>query len=169
MTNRQLIVMRHSKAEAFAANDHERTLTDRGVHDASDAGRHLADTGRVPDHALVSSAARALATWEAVAKASGSTADATVDDAVYGGSADVVMEALRTVPEDAEIVIFVGHNPTAASLAHELEDGHGEPEVLQEMLSGYATSAFAVFEVEVPWSELAPETGRIVDFYVGRG
>ncbi len=168
MTNRQLIVMRHSKAEAFAANDHDRELTDRGRLDARDAGQHLADTGRVPDHALVSSAARAVSTWRAVAEASGSTADAVVDDAVYGGSADVVLEALRTVPEDAETVIFVGHNPTAASLAHDLEDGHGDPTVLQAMLSGYATSAFAVFQVEVPWAELASETGRIVDFYVGR-
>ena len=161
--------MRHAKAEPFAATDHERVLTDRGRRAATDAGTHLAATGLVPDHALVSTAARAVATWEAVAAACGSTAEASLEGAVYTGSADVVLEALQAVPAAAEVVIFVGHNPSLAYLAHILDDGNGDPAAVREMLQGYPADALAVFEVELGWADLAAETGRLVDFYVGRG
>lgn len=161
--------MRHSKAEPFAATDHQRVLTERGRRDATEAGLHLADTGVVPDYAVVSSSARTKETWAAVAHGSRSTAEAVFDDAVYTGSADVVLEALRGIPDHTQTVIFVGHNPTAAYLAHLLDDGNGKPTAIHEMLQGYPTSAMAVMEVEVPWVELGPEAGRLLDFHVGRG
>src|SRR3954467_15314825 len=37
-----LVVMRHAKAEQSGPSDHERQLTDRGVTDATEAGRWLA-------------------------------------------------------------------------------------------------------------------------------
>ncbi len=167
--SRRLIVMRHAKAEPFAPTDHERVLTERGRRDAAEGGTYLAASGVVPDYALVSSATRAVATWQAVAEGSGSRADVSVDDAVFTGSPDVVLEALRAVPEDAERVIFVGHNPTAAYLTHLLDDGHGDPAAMARLLQGFPPSAMAVFDVAVPWDELGPETGRLVDYHVGRG
>lgn len=170
VTNRRrLILMRHAKAEPFATTDHDRVLTERGRKDAADAGRHLAERSMLPDHALVSSAKRARETWAAVAEGAGSDLGPVFDDATYTGSPDVVMEALSAVPESAETVIFVGHNPTVAYLAHLLEDGEGEPEAQAQLLQGYPPGCLAVLEVEVPWAELGPETGRLVDFYVGRG
>lgn len=168
-TRRRLIVMRHAKAEPFAATDHERVLTERGRRGATEAGLHLAGTGVVPDYAVVSTAARSVATWEAVALGTRSTAAVQLDAAVYTGGADVVLEALRVVPPDAEVVIFIGHNPTAAYLAHLLDDGNGEPAAVREMLQGYPAGAMAVLEVEPPWRDLGPESGRLVDFHVGRG
>jgi phosphohistidine phosphatase len=164
---RRLIVMRHAKAEPFAETDRQRALTDRGRQNAFAAGEHLAAAGAVPDYAVVSSAARAVATWDAVAAGSGSSAKVALDDAVYSGSPDVVLEALRAVPEDAEVVIFVGHNPAAAYVAHLLDDGHGDAEAVHGMLQGYPTSAMTILEIDVPWADLAPESGRVVDFYAG--
>lgn len=161
--------MRHAKAEPFAATDHERLLTDRGRRCAAAAGLHLAATSNVPDHVVVSSAARAMATWEAVATAAGAAVEPQVDGAVYTGSPDVVLEALRSVPEDAEVVMFVGHNPTVAYLAHMLDDGHGDPEAVRQMLQGYPAGALAVLEVDGPWSDLRAESGRLVDFHVADG
>ena len=167
-SRRRLIVMRHAKAEPFAATDHERVLTERGRRDAVEAGLHLAATGVVPDYAVVSSAARTVATWEAVALGSRSTAEVVLDDAVYTGSPDVVLEVLRVVPLDAQVLIFVGHNPTAAYVAHLLDDGTGDPTATREMLKDYPANAMAVLELEVPWSDLGPETGRLIDFHVAR-
>lgn len=161
-------MMRHAKAEPFAATDHERLLTERGRRCATEAGRHLAETATVPDHAVVSTAARAVATWEAVALASQSTAVVQLDAAVYTGSADVVLETLRSVPPDAEVVLFVGHNPSAAYVAHLLDDGNGEAAAVGEMLQGYPAGAMAVLELDVPWRDLAAESGRLVDFHVPR-
>ena len=117
---------------------------------------------------MVSSAVRALATWAAVAAGSGSDAEPVVDDGLLTASAEVALETLRAVPEAARTVIFVGHNPTAAYMVHLLDDGQGEPAAVRELLHGYPTGALTVLVPRVPWSELGPESARVVDFHVGR-
>jgi len=160
--------MRHAKAEPFAARDDLRPLTDRGVAGARDVGVHLRDRETIPDYAVVSSAVRTRQSWDAVVSTSRmSDVEVSYDDAVFTGSPDVVMEALRAAPEDADTVMFVGHNPTASYLCHLLDDGSGEEAAVSEMLHGFPPGAVAVLEVSVPWVELAAGTGRVVDFYVG--
>jgi phosphohistidine phosphatase len=166
---RRLIVMRHAKAEPFAETDHARRLTDRGVAAARDVGAHLRDSGIRPDFVLVSSAERTRDTWAAVSELAGAgSAEVRLDDAVFTGSPDVVLEALQAAPADAGTVMFVGHNPTAAYLCHLLDDGEGEPAAVSGLLEGFPPGAVAVMEIGVPWSELGPETGRVVGYYVGR-
>jgi len=161
--------MRHAKAEPFAETDHARRLTDRGVAAARDVGAHLRDSGIRPDFVLVSSAERTRDTWAAVSELAGAgSAEVRLDDAVFTGSPDVVLEALRAAPADAGTVMFVGHNPTAAYLCHLLDDGEGEPAAVSGLLEGFPPGAVAVMEIGVPWSELGPETGRVVGYYVGR-
>jgi phosphohistidine phosphatase len=165
---RRLIVMRHAKAEPFAASDHARSLTDRGRAGARDAGRHLAETGTLPDHAVVSSALRTRETWEEAADAAGLT-DCRVafEDALFTGSPDRVLEVLQSVPDDASTVMFVGHNPTAAYLCHYLDDGEGDTQATSGLLRGFPPGALTVLSIGVPWAGLTAETGRVVDYYVG--
>ena len=163
-----LVILRHGKAEAFAAEDHRRRLTDRGRRAALSAGEWLDERGIVPTHAFVSSAARARDTWEAVAEGSGSDAVVRVEDAVYTADADSAVDILRTAPSDARVVIFVGHNPTAASLAHLLDDGNPDPDAFRALARGFPPGALAVLEVAVPWPELGAATGHLVAFH-GKG
>jgi phosphohistidine phosphatase len=160
--------MRHAKAEPFAATDHARRLTDRGRAGARDAGTHLRERGILPDFALVSSAERTRETWAEVAEAAG-LVDCAVsfDEALFNGSADRVLEALQAAPESARTVIFVGHNPTAAYLAHLLDDSEGDPAAMAGLLRGFPPAALAVLAIGVPWAELGAETGRVEDYYVG--
>jgi phosphohistidine phosphatase len=160
--------MRHAKAEPFAATDHARRLTDRGRAAARDVGRHLREQGLLPDFVLVSSAVRTRETWAAVEETAASAAQVSYDDAVFSGSADVVIESLQGVSADLSTVMFVGHNPTAAFLCHLLDDGDGDPAAMSELLHGFPPCAVAVLEVGVPWAELGPETGRIAGYHVGR-
>jgi phosphohistidine phosphatase len=164
-----LVILRHGKAEAFADEDHRRALTDRGRRACVADGEWLAARGIVPTHALVSSAVRAQDTWKAVAQGSGSVADARIEDAVYSADADTALDLLRTAPPDAQIVIFVGHNPTAASMAHVLDDGDPEPNAFRALARGFPPGALAVLEVAVPWAELGAATGHLAAFHVGRG
>ena len=162
--------MRHAKAEPFAPSDHARLLTDRGGASARDVGRHLRETGVVTDYALVSTAARTRQTWEEVAASGGLEPDEVAfEDAVFSGSPDLVLELLRAVPADAGVVLLVGHNPTAAYLCHLLDNGEGDAAAVSGLLHGFPPAAVAVLDIEVPWAELGPESGRVVDFYVGRG
>lgn len=162
---RRLVVLRHAKAEPYASTDHARSLTDRGHADARAAGRHLAAAGLVPDHALVSDALRTRMTWEDVAAELGCGDVARLDRVVYGGGVDAIVEALSVSPPERRTVLLVGHNPTASDLCHTLDDGHGEPDAVCGLLRGFPTAALVVFELAVPWSELGPETGRVVDFW----
>ncbi len=164
---RRLVLVRHAKAEPFAASDRARELTDRGRREAEAAGSYLREQGIVPDHAVVSSSLRTRGTWDAMEQALGSAAEVVYDDAVYSGSTDVVLEALRVVPDAAKVVVFVGHQPTVGHIAHLLDDGEGDHEALHSMLHGFPTASMAVFDVEVPWDELGDETGRLVDFRAG--
>ena len=161
--------MRHAKAEPFAATDHARDLTDRGRRDAEAAGAFLRRQSVLPDHAVVSSAVRTRSTWEVMEQAMGSGAEVVVDSACYSGSTDVVLESLRFVPEEARVVVFVGHQPTVGYLAHLLDDGAGDHEALHLMLQGFPTSSMAMFDVEVAWESLGPDTGRLVHFRPGKG
>lgn len=162
--------MRHAKAEPFASTDRERVLTARGRKDALEAGAYLARASLVPDHAVVSSAVRTRATWEAVAETSGSTAEARVDETVFTGSSpEVVLDVLRGQPDDAVTVMFVGHNPAVAQVVHLLDDGSADPDAMRGLLTGYPVAALTVLEFEGSWSDLEPGGARITAFHVGQG
>ena len=162
-----LVILRHAKAEAFAAEDHRRPLTERGRHVSLTDGEWLAARGIVPTHAFISSALRARETWEGVVEGSGSVAEVRIEDAVYTADADSALDLLRTAPADARIVIFVGHNPTAASLVHQLDDGDPDPDAFRALARGFPPGALAVLEVAVPWSELTTATGHLVALHIG--
>lgn len=165
---RRLIVMRHAKAEPFGATDQTRELTDRGRTDALAAGTHLAETRMLPDYVIVSPAARATATWDAVAEAIGVDPEVNTVAGVYTGGPDVILEEMCLAPAEARTVMFVGHNPAAAYVCHLLDDGEGDPIALHGLLTGFPPGALAVFAVDVPWSDLGPETGTLIDFFVAR-
>ncbi len=161
--------MRHAKAEAFAPTDHERVLTDRGVADATAAGRWARENGVLPQRVLVSSAARTRETWDAFSEAAGCHAETVVDPGIYTAGTDAALEILRTVDDEVDRLMIVGHNPTMASLVLMLDDGGADPEVFERLASGYPTSAMAVLEIDGSWADLDVAGARIRDVHVGRG
>lgn len=162
---RLLVIMRHGKAEAFAEEDHQRRLTDRGERDATAAGEWLAERGLLPTHAFISSSARTRDTWAALAAASGATIEPDLDDAVYAADPDSALDVLRTAPADAEVLLFLGHNPTVATLVHLLDDGAPAADAFRALSEGFTTSALAVLEVAVPWAELDAGTAHLAGFH----
>ncbi|HET6152921.1 MAG TPA: histidine phosphatase family protein [Marmoricola sp.] len=165
---RTLIVMRHAKATPFAATDHERALSSRGVADAAAAGRWAASHAVLPDYVVVSSAARTCGTWKAFAGGAGCEPEVVVDQALYAAETDGALEILRAVPSHARTVMLVGHNPTMSSLVHLLDDGGADPAIFAEVMAGYPTSALAVLDVDGDWADLALGEARIRAFHVGR-
>lgn len=166
---RRLVLIRHARAENFAAEDQHRALTDRGRRDAVEAGLWLAGRGVVPDHAFVSVADRAVGTWEALARGLRTTVEATVAEGIYSGGPEAVLDLLRTASPDHACVAVVGHNPTVAYLAHLLDDGSPDPAAFREMSEGYPTAGVTVLDVHVPWAEVDAATARIAAFHVGHG
>ncbi|WP_278255878.1 histidine phosphatase family protein [Nocardioides convexus] len=71
MDSRRLVVIRHAKAEPYAATDVERVLAERGRTEGRLLGQWLAGEGIVPEAAYVSYAARTRETWDVVAGGAG--------------------------------------------------------------------------------------------------
>ena len=166
---RRIAVMRHGKAEQSGRTDFERELADRGHHDSEDTGAWLTGQGFVPDHALVSAARRTIGTWQSVASGGDFDVEPHLSQVLYGAGPETALDLLRETPDEATAVIVVGHNPTMAYLASLLDDGDGDPAVSSEMMSGYPTSAVALFEYDGEWSGLAEGSARLVGYHVGRG
>jgi len=160
--------MRHAKAEPVAASDHARRLALRGIRDAAEAGRWARAEGLLPDHAFVSTAARAHETWTAFREGAGLDLEPELEAGLYSAGPDAALAVLRSAPGHASTVMIVGHNPTMAHLVHLLDDGSAEPAAFAEISTGFPTSAIAVLEVASEWAQLEVAAARIAGFHVGR-
>ena len=167
-TPRRLAVARHAQAESYGETDAARPLTERGLRDAAALGRWLAETGFVPDHALVSSAVRTRQTWEAVAGAAGWTLEPDVESALYAASPEAALDLMRLVPDEARCVLVLGHNPTISYLAQMLAGGAGDAAATRAMGEGHPTAGLALLDVSDPWSSLGYGDGTLRAFHVGR-
>jgi len=167
-TARTLVIVRHATAEPYAASDQERELTAQGAADARAAGEWLASTGVRPDHALVSAAARAQATWAALAEAAGWDLEPELDASLYAAGPESALDLIRLTDAGVGTLVLVGHNPTAASLAHLLDDGEGDAEAAAGMATGFPACAVAVLAVDSAWADLDEASARVVGFHVGR-
>ena len=168
-TTRRIAVMRHGKAEQAGRTDFERSLADRGHDDSEDTGAWLEREGFRPDRVLVSAAARTIDTWESVARGGGWTIEPDLSEVLYGAGPETALDLVRESPAEVSAVLVIGHNPTMASLASILDDGEGDPDVASDMMSGYPTSAVALFEYDGDWADLHESGARLVGYYVGRG
>jgi phosphohistidine phosphatase len=162
---RRLLVIRHAKAEQGGATDADRPLAEKGTRQAVAVGAWLVENDLRPDHVLVSSAVRAVQTWEALAGGAGWEVEPDVARALYTAEPETALDLVREVG-DATTVALVGHNPTMGSLAQLLDDGEGDDEAGAELATrGFPTAAVAVFEHDGDWAELAWGAARLVAFH----
>lgn len=153
MAEHVLILLRHAKSDwSVGRADIDRPLAPRGRRQAPEAGAWLAEHVDAIDLAVVSSAARARATWQLASDALGRRTRTTVSDNVYAASVDELLEVVSDLPEEARTVVLVGHNPGLEDLAALLT---GEDVALP-------TSAIAVIDVDGPWSAVGEARARLV-------
>ena len=121
MPERTLILLRHAKSDWEGRQaDLDRPLAARGLRQAPRAGTRLA--GLVPrlDLAVVSPAARARATWDLVAAELPAVPPTRIDDRVYAATGGELLDVVRSLPDEAHVVVLVGHNPGFEDLAARL-------------------------------------------------
>jgi phosphohistidine phosphatase len=165
----QLVIMRHAKAERQGATDHVRRLTDRGRRDSVAAGRMLAEAGLLPELALVSTAARAQETWSGMMRGLQIELAPRLDEGLYTGGVQDVIELLTTIDDSVGSLVVVGHNPTMEMVSRALDDSSGPAEVRTARDQNYPTSAWSLFLGRLPWRHVAQGTLTLSDFGVGRG
>lgn len=140
----RLILFRHGKTERQSASgdDFDRALLDRGRADAEAMARMLAVTGAVPDLVLVSSAVRAVQTYEA-ARVAFPKAVVQTTRALYLAPAGQLLRAAEGEPE-AGTVMLVAHNPGLHDLALRLAAASPGRD-RDRLQDGFPTAAAAVF------------------------
>ena len=121
-----LFLIRHAKSswDDTALPDRDRPLGDRGKRDAPKMGKRLAERDVKPDLILSSPAMRALATAKVIAKTLDyKPKNIAVNDRLYAGQADDLLDVIRELGDKLERVMLVGHNPELSELAHHLSSG----------------------------------------------
>ena len=178
MTARRLVVMRHAKsAYPVGVVDHDRPLAPRGVNDAKAAGEWLRAHVGTPDHVVVSTARRARGTWTLAAGPLGyigaaeyetdSSGPLVIDPRVYEASVETLITILREVPDRAETVILVGHNPGCEDLVAVLS-ASADPSAAKAIAIKYPTCGIAVMECETTWASLDRHNARLTTFVAPR-
>ncbi|MEZ4562730.1 MAG: histidine phosphatase family protein [Thermomicrobiales bacterium] len=122
-----LILMRHGKAQADSLDgDHARELNKRGRRQAAAMGSYIGREIGIPDAIITSDAARAEITAEIAAEAMGYVGDLTLVPQIYDASVNTLLAVVRSILDEVETALVVGHNPgfeeVAAALAGIDED-----------------------------------------------
>jgi phosphohistidine phosphatase len=155
-----LLVLRHAKAAGEpGVNDEQRPLTGRGRRNATAVGQWLLAQGLSPDRVLCSSSRRTRETWERVSVALGTALDdgsVSFDRRVYDAGADDLLDIVREQPDEAIVVMTVGHNPASHQLAVDLTGRSDFP---------FPTCALAVIRLGPNWSGAAPGSGELTAFW----
>jgi phosphohistidine phosphatase len=144
---RRLVVLRHAKSEwPDGVADHERPLADRGRREAPLAGRWLDEHVGTIDLVVCSPARRARETCARVVQELSTEPEVRVEERLYPGSPTDLLAVARELPDAAQAVLVVGHNPGLEELVVELT---GTACVLK-------TSSIAVLSGPGGWAEVAP-------------
>jgi len=160
----RLILTRHAKSDWDdpLLDDHDRPLNPRGVASAAAMGAWLGAQGYLPEQALVSTATRAVQTWQGMCPALPGCA-ARFQPRLYHAAPDTILAVLATAT--APCVMMIGHNPGFALLAEALVT-HA-PDHAQ--FHGFPTCATLVVDFDAPdWTMARIGSGRTVAFAVPR-
>ncbi|TNC45916.1 SixA phosphatase family protein [Mumia zhuanghuii] len=162
---KQLVVVRHAKAEGSASDDTARALTRRGHNDARRRGEQLADFVTGTTRALVSPAVRTRETFEDLNVSLGIPPEHVgYPEGLYEASAHRVLHEVRTVDSESSTVLVVGHNPSMGDLVWMLHDGTHNGAWKAYGDRGFPTSAAAVLTYDGDWFDIDPRTMRLEDY-----
>lgn len=147
-----LLLMRHAKSgwDTEGVSDHDRPLNDRGNRTAPAMGLVLVKKGLVPDLIVSSTALRARETALAVAAACEWKHEVRLTRDLYMAEPDDILSVVAQVPDEAQRVLVVGHNPGMEDLVSDLSF----------MRNSMPTATIAMFELDVSsWS--VPVDGKV--------
>jgi phosphohistidine phosphatase len=147
-----LHLLRHAKSDWSSATrpDHDRPLNERGKRARTDVAAHV--KGWRVDLVVCSTARRARATAEPVVETLGCPVH--FEPELYAADEpDDVIAVIKALPEEADAVMLIGHNPWTEELTAAL-CGTSPP---------YPTAALGSIELDIDqWSQLGPGSGMLV-------
>jgi phosphohistidine phosphatase len=173
---RTLWLLRHAKTVTDpppGGADFDRVLAPRGRRDAIALGLLFAGSGERlgpalkaaprPRIALVSPAARTAATADLVLAGVTDPPQYRLEEGLYAADPEEVLALVRTLPDDVDAAMVVGHNPTAQSLSQGLLSSRDKKGLSSVVRHGFPTCALGVYSFAVDsWADVATRKAKLV-------
>jgi phosphohistidine phosphatase len=154
-----LLLMRHGKSSWKHPElaDRERPLTKRGVKASQLMGELIVLKELVPQRIFSSSAVRTIETAQNLGAACECGDRITAVDEFYLAEPDIYINYLKTLPDDLERVMVIGHNPGLESLL----------QILSGQIETLTTAVVAYLSLPVKsWKDLSSETeGELIELW----
>jgi len=150
--HKQLLLLRHGKSDWNTdTTDFYRPLNKRGNRNELQMGQWLSEKKLIPDLIISSPATRALSTAEIVCKAMGLATDSIqTDKSIYEASVSNLRQVLSQVPDSAQCLLLVGHNPSFDYFVDQL-NSHIPAASNGNLMP---TAALAYFELNSKWTSV---------------
>lgn len=169
-------LLRHAKTVTEpppGGSDFDRVLAPRGRRDAKALGTLFAGRGDGlgpglqdvprPAVALVSPAARTVATADLTLAKMDDPPEFRLEKELYGADPEEVVTRLRALPPTVVSAMVVGHNPTAYALSRSLLAPGDEEGMSLAVRQGFPTCALGVYAFDVEtWKDVATGTARLI-------
>jgi phosphohistidine phosphatase len=154
-----LLLMRHGKSSWKHPElpDHERPLAKNGLRDAHRMGELIERRELIPQRILSSSAVRAAETARIFCEMCGCGENVIFDDTLYLAEAETYIAQLKTLPDQIERVMLVGHNPGLEALL----------QILCARVESLPTAVIAYINLPIKqWSEITNSTeGELIEIW----
>jgi phosphohistidine phosphatase len=162
---RHLFLLRHGKsAWPDGVPDHQRPLAPRGMSAVSLIAIALRKLTPGLDRVLVSDARRTRETFARLGE-SWPELSPLIEPSIYQARPDELLALVRELPEDAERVLMIGHNPGLHALAlHLAEAGNSNADALGRLEHKVPTAALIHLEFSGFWRQAGQGQARLADF-----
>lgn len=163
-----LFLLRHAKSSwgEPGRDDHDRTLSPRGVRAAELVAVYLAQRSPQPAFALASTARRALDTLEPIRRRLG--LPYATDRKLYLAEPGAIAERVAQLDDAHPAALVVGHNPGMHEAALAFAPA-GDRAARARLRERFPTGALAVVEFDADsWTDVALGTGSLVEFVTPR-
>lgn len=167
--SKTLQLLRHAKSDwdNAALQDDQRPLAKRGRKDIALMADRAAKDGLCEGVQLVvcSPTVRTRETLEGFSDALPKKVATKFDHHMYGASKKTLYEVIQDLPENAEHVLLVGHNPGFYTFALDLADPEQSvAEHYDALINKYPTAALATFELSGNWREASRGSAALTGF-----
>jgi len=154
-----LTLARHAKSSWNDAglSDFDRPLNSRGLKNAPEMGKRLADANYKLDSLISSPAMRAITTAGIIAKQIDfSKQKIRQNDDIYNASINTLIEIVTTLENSSSRVMLVGHNPGFTTLCNYLSNAE---------IDNMPTCSIAQIQFDTKsWNSITEHSGELLDF-----
>ena len=161
-----LTLLRHAKSgwDDKVVRDVDRPLNGKGKRAAAIVGRHWRGLGLSFDHVVASPATRVAETIEELVRGYGDALTPVIDRRIYLASAVTLLDVIHELPESAEHVLMVGHNPGLEDLVLMLVPDDSTDTLRDTVEEKFPTASTAEMAFQGKWSDVAQNRATLTRF-----